>query len=177
MVERTDAQRKFLLKMALDNSVIASFQRGDIYHGAEGREDVGRELRERLRVFGAKYHDKVSDSKHCDNIAGLATAMTERFAEDEFLFEGRFRIGIAQKALNLYLKYLWCLGDIPTPPHCPIDRGILEKLKGVPPELSAWTKLDSIEGYMTIIEKCREKAKVDGFKSIAEWELETWTNG
>jgi hypothetical protein len=39
-----------------------------------------------------------------------------------------FRVGTAQKALNLYLKYLWCLGEIKTPPHCPFDRGIIQML-------------------------------------------------
>lgn len=39
-----------------------------------------------------------------------------------------FRIGSAQKALNLYRKYLWCLGYIPFPPHCPFDATIIDQL-------------------------------------------------
>ena len=28
----------------------------------------------------------------------------------------------------LYLKYLWCLGEICRPPHCPFDRMVIEEL-------------------------------------------------
>ncbi|MBN3196976.1 hypothetical protein [Pectobacterium versatile] len=38
-----------------------------------------------------------------------------------------YKFGVAQKLLNLLLKYLWCLGNIPEPPYCPVDRIILEK--------------------------------------------------
>jgi hypothetical protein len=40
------------------------------------------------------------------------------------------RIGLAQKALNLYLKYLWCLGEIHEPPHCPLDSIVLGQVPG-----------------------------------------------
>jgi hypothetical protein len=38
-----------------------------------------------------------------------------------------YKYGVAQKLLNLFLKYLWCLGTIAEPPHCPVDRIIIGK--------------------------------------------------
>jgi hypothetical protein len=96
----------------------------------------------------------------------LSKELTERFGQ--YLCGNKFRIGIAQKAINLYLKFLWCMKEIPTPPHCTIDGRIISTL-GL---TDAWTKLDSIQEYKQIIEKCKEQAGKN--RSAAEWELETW---
>ena len=37
-----------------------------------------------------------------------------------FLLKG-YKYGVTQKLLNLALKYYWCSGHIPEPPHCPVD--------------------------------------------------------
>src|SRR5215467_3622009 len=79
----------------------------------------------------------------------------------------------AQKALNLYLKYLWCTGEIRTPPHCPIDGGVIKKLgadlAGVP-----WTKLDNIEKYKELIAAGEKIAANKKRESLADWELICW---
>jgi len=74
------------------------------------------------------------------------------------------------------LKYLWCLGDIPVPPHCPIDRGIIDQLDIPKQERKKydWTKLDKIEDYRHLIGLCCKKAKMGKRESIAEWELAIW---
>jgi hypothetical protein len=82
----------------------------------------------------------------------------------------RFRIGSAQKALNLYLKYLWCLGLIARPPHCPFDYRILAKL---PTCNVKWTQLDSIVKYKEIVGEAEQLAKGKRL-SLADWELEEW---
>jgi hypothetical protein len=56
---------------------------------------------------------------------------------------------------------------IPEPPHCPVDRIILEKL-GDPRN---WTQLDDIKEYQEIIESIR---KLAGDKSPSEWENDEW---
>lgn len=79
----------------------------------------------------------------------------------------RFRIGVAQKALNLYLKYLWCLDRIPVPPHCPFDSTVLREL-----ELEfSWTRSSKIEDYKSWVEHAKVAA---GTKTLAEWELQLW---
>ena len=40
-----------------------------------------------------------------------------------------YKYGIAQKFINLSLKYHWCLDLIQEPPHCPIDSTIINKTK------------------------------------------------
>lgn len=80
-----------------------------------------------------------------------------------------YNIGIAQKLLNLQLKYLWCAGFIGVPPHCPVDRIIISKtyLR----DRFNWTQIDGISEYQKAIEAIRSVAQ---HKSIAVWELENY---
>lgn len=78
--------------------------------------------------------------------------------------------GVAQKLLNLYLKYLWCLGEIDTPPHCPVDSRILVTV-GLPNV--RWSKMDK-GVYKNIIARIKEVADESGFANMSEWELETF---
>ncbi len=172
-------KKEFLMNQAIVNSIGAAFQHAGVY--VKGlRDDDKRKaclrntLAEYLRDLGLRYVQSVTDDAHCGNISNLAKTMTEKFRGTGILRNEKFRIGIAQKALNLYLKYLWCLGDIPTPPHCPVDRRIIDKLglKEKDRRDYDWTKIDNIEKYKRLIEKCRETA---GDTCLAEWELQEWT--
>ncbi len=82
-----------------------------------------------------------------------------------------YRIGHAQKTLNLVLKYRWCLGLVPEPPHCPIDRIVLSKTT-LANKLN-WTEMDRIEEYDEAIRAVRVCAQATG-QSIARWELATF---
>jgi hypothetical protein len=55
------------------------------------------------------------------------------------------------------------------PPHCPFDAVII----GVLPykERISWTKLDSLDGYRTLVKAAR---LVAGPVPLAEWELRTY---
>ena len=112
--------------------------------------------------------DEVSAADHCDNIEKLQI-YANKFLYKKVLYKSHFNIGVAQKLLNLQLKYLWCMGEIKTPPHCPVDRIILDmtELKGQ----YNWTEIDSIPRYKEIIRVITKQASDDGFKNIAEWEL------
>ena len=99
----------------------------------------------------------------------MADALSSDYKGDLVL--GRLRIGTVQKALNLYLKTVWCMEPSwPTPPHCPVDRIILERA-GIN---GSWTKLDSMSTYCEWIERLRKHASGNGFDSVAEWELCAW---
>jgi hypothetical protein len=114
--------------------------------------------------MAASYREHVSESQHLENIAGLANRISANC--HDVLIGGHLRIGTAQKALNLYLKYLWCLGRIPEPPHCPLDRTVISKL---PPQRQVpWTQIDDIAVYQSIVQAAKEQA---GSCSLAEWEL------
>jgi hypothetical protein len=101
----------------------------------------------------------VTDEQHITNIKELSNS-TKKYSE---IFNGgQINFGIAQKMLNLYLKYQWCLGNIKEPPHFPVDRIIQQKLneqaklKGLPKlELLPWTQFEDEIHYSKVINNAR----------------------
>ena len=77
-----------------------------------------------------------------------------------------YKYGVAQKLLNLALKYYWCLGEIAEPPHCPVDRVVIDetRYKGK----INWTEIEQKSEYQMIIEEIKRQA---GTQSVAMWEL------
>lgn len=145
----------------------ATVQRAGIYEPAAAefeRAGFRAGLRSALEAVAPRYASSVDDATHTVNIGALADLMSRDHGAA--LRGGRFRIGPSQKALNLFLKYLWCSDTIPMPPHCPFDAVILSQM----PMVSgiAWTRLDSISEYQRIVAAAREQA---GAVSLAEWEL------
>lgn len=103
------------------------------------------------------------------HIANIAKLCEFGSAKGRGLLRRRgYKFGVAQKLLNLLLKYLWCLGRIPEPPHCPVDSIIIGKtrLKGT----VKWTKIVSHAEYRKVIAVIKEVADEKGL-SIAQWEL------
>lgn len=65
---------------------------------------------------------------------------------------------------------LWCIDEIPVPPHCPFDSIVINCL----PDCSInWTATDDIEDYKKLIEIAKIKA---GEKSLSELELAIWNS-
>jgi len=119
-----EMKREFLIEQALVNSIGAAFQHAGVYvRGLKDNDSRKREVRKtltkELRSLGPTYARVVTEDEHCQNIANLRDTLDEKHSDSGVLRNGRFRIGIAQKALNLYLKYLWCLGETQTPPPLP----------------------------------------------------------
>lgn len=168
-------KEKFILSEIMTLTLAATLQRNKVYKKGTNdkkRLDFRNSLKEKLITLSDKYkRGKVSCTAHMENISRLSHQISEDYKD--ILDGGRFKIGAAQKALNMYLKYLWCLNMIPPkpePPHCPIDAIILKKAKiyGV-----AWTKIDCIDEYKELIEKVKDIAKKEGL-SLAKWELDKW---
>ena len=107
----------------------------------------------------------VSLEDHCYYLRRLSRAMKSR-GFSKLLHGDTFRVGVAQKALNLYLKYLWCLGEIDEPPHCPFDNFVIRELKDC--EEINWTEFDDIKTYKYLVQQAEVEA---GELSLAEWEL------
>lgn len=164
-----DDKQEFINRVLFSNTLQATVQRAHIYSSApeEARDEFRDALRTHLENMSAKYRIAVSDAEHMQNIVTLSNKLSATCRRS--LRGGRFRIGPAQKALNLYLKYLWCLGQIPEPPHCPFDYGTI----GILPGCSdiRWTSLDKIDDYARIVEAAREVARP---RSLAQWELRYW---
>lgn len=127
-------------------------------------------LKQNLFEMSKQYTNPVSESVHELNIIQLADQLTA--SQKTILFNDRFRIGTAQKALNLFLKYLWCAGEIAEPPHCPFDFLIIQKLTS---ELlgNKWTQADDIRTYRKWVAAAKACAAP---LSLAEWELIAWNS-
>ena len=123
-------------------------------------------LRRELRTLRPKYEKKVDDGPHLDNISALASKVSGECKS--FLKDGVLRIGRAQKALNLYLKYLWCAQKIVTPPHCPFDNRVIGRLP-TPFSAVAWTKIKTRDEYRELVSAAKRVAGDDVPLSV--WEL------
>ncbi len=164
------SKENFLKNEFLTMSLLGALGRSKTYSQSVSDQDKSLfriALREKLNEIGRSYISPITEEEHLGNINKLVDDLSSKFPH--CLKNGRFRIGIAQKALNLYLKYLWCSGLIPSPPHCPFDSIVISYIPGCS-DLN-WTSLDTLGDYKRLVNAAREKA--DG-KSIAEWELEIW---
>ena len=120
---------------------------------------VYRTLRETAAIYIAS---PVLEQNHLAYIRQTSDRLSDELGET--LFRSRFRIGISQKLINLYLKYLWTTGHCQEPPHCPIDGIIRDRAK-----ISYdWTENDSINDYMPAV---RDLRRVAGDQSLSIWEL------
>lgn len=165
-----EQKKKFLDGAFFSLTVMATFRRSRTYRkGAKEpcKAKFRKALRKQLTELAQQYTTDMDDDGHIKNIEHLADNLSKEFAQ--VLEGGRFRIGSAQKALNLYLKYLWCTEQICRPPHCPFDRTIVDKLPGC--SSIKWTTLDNAEEYRRLVMAARAEA---GKVPLAQWELETY---
>jgi len=145
-----------------------AFQRANIYLPV-AKENERSEFRQKLKwvvkvLVSRQYYGEVTPEKHIENIKEISKG-TMHFGH--ILQNGRINFGVAQKLLNLYLKYLWCAGKIPTPPHFPIDRMIQEITKYKP--VFSWTRMFDETDYLKLINFAESQLKED--ESLAGWEL------
>jgi hypothetical protein len=105
----------------------------------------------------------LNETQHIQFIAATAAKFSKEHADS--LHRGKLRFGVAQKLVNLHLKYLWVTGLIGEPVHCPID-GIVRDLAGLQYD---WTSSDSQDEYVNAIAQLK---RVAASRSLAVWELE-----
>ncbi len=164
---RTDDRDK-----ASKNSIRAALSRCKTYssENPRDRKKFRDDFREIVVNASNDYSTPVPQTIHELNIVNISNKLSQKHGH--ILVNGKLRIAQSQKALNLYLKYLWCLGELDViPPNCPVDSIILNgaNLKGC-----LWTHLDCIKTYNSWCMSISEHAKVNGFASAQEWELQTW---
>ena len=173
---------EFLKQETLALSVMGALSHNPTYRKNVGenerkafRECLRRCLSSRLEEYQAK---SVCEGRHVAIIEALSATLSER--HQEILLDGKFRIGTAQKALNLYLKYAWARKIIPEPPHCPLDSNVLANIKKCPRSAQCqicrkktWTKICTTHQYLHFVERAREAASARGL-SLACWELDVF---
>ncbi len=166
-------KKQFLYKEFWLLTVGAAFQRANIYKNDSGIDNqLKSAFKDELYCFlqtliNEQYHSEVNEEQHIINIWSLSNFSGMDF--DDILINGKLNFGVSQKLLNLYLKYLWCKGDVVTPPHFPVDRIIQQKLKVS--KLNAWTKIKDEKTYLEIISHARNVLKTSKYNSLAELEL------
>ena len=121
-------------------------------------------LREKIeRFIIPKYINcTIDDVSHYFNIKKVQIYFQE--CDTKHILEGIPNIGICQKLLNLYLKYLWCINEISMPPHCPIDSIVLKEAN----IKFNWTEIDTLDQYKNIINSIKSTI---GCLPLAVWEL------
>ncbi len=159
---------------AMKETLKAALQqrRNTVYSRPEVRNErrvFRTELAKALRSESQRYGQPsvVSDADHCAAIRKISEDLSTRFGE--ILKDRRFRYGTVQKALNLYLKFLWRLGLLGDgkPPHCPADYTVLEAA-GL---CGSWTWSDDEQEYIQWIAGIR---KIASPLDLADWEYKTW---
>lgn len=158
-----DEKRKFLYSVMFSNAIQAAFQRIKIYHqplSEKERYTFRRRLQDQVNALVQTYAEQeVNQSTHVNNIELIATANGLSF-------------GVAQKLFNLYLKFLWCLGEVHTPPHCPVDSKILNKVDM--PNVR-WSRMNR-EQYDAVVRRIVAEAARDSCSSLSYWELKTFND-
>jgi hypothetical protein len=113
------------------------------------------------------YEIAVDEIQHVKNIETLVHFLSNHCSEA--LNESRVTFGFAQKALNSYLKYLWCNRRI-LPPHCPFDNIILRLLELPTDCEQRWTYGEKTD-YLEWVTAARLKANGE---ALSDWELREW---
>ena len=167
VVNAVSDHQRFIDNEIFQLTLAAVTQRGGVYRPnlpESARRELHVALRESLTALGGHYTSAVADDAHIANIDALAQRLSSRC--HNLLVGSRFRIGNAQKALNLHLKYRWCLGLGAEPPHCPFDAIVLRQIPGW--RARRWTRLDSLDQYRNLVAAARACANP---ASLAVWEL------
>lgn len=164
----------FLKNQFWNATIGAAFQRAKLYvdNSSEKQKKAFRQdLKVEVESIAELYKKRtISDSEHIINIEKLVKFSSKY---KSILNDDKLKFGVAQKVLNLYLKYLWCHNYIKEPPHFPLDRTIQVKFKLK--TIVSWTKIDNSQDYLKIISKIKEKAK-DKNISLASIELIEFNN-
>ena len=152
-----------------------------VQHAALYKNGAWKNQRDRIDVFKntiidfvktklvPQYRLTVREQQHCRNIRNLIDCANT--IDTDILGENRYKYGVAQKLLNLALKYYWCLGRIEEPPHCPIDKIIIDKTscRGK----INWTQMLTESEYLNVISAIKSLAEQQKC-SIAQWELNNY---
>lgn len=147
-----------------------------IYNKNEYDSKIAKILRNDIKFFLLNYLEqfkKSNEQLHFSKIKELSKYISKKHSN--ILHHKRFRIGISQKIINLFLKYMWASGKIKKAYHFPVDNIIKSKIKKKFKEedFIDWTEIDNIEEYKKYIKYAKKLASDDKL-SLAVWELENW---
>lgn len=166
-------EKEYFLKTQFwASTLMASFARANVYESKfvitdDQKKVFKNDLFKCVNdLVDTKYlHHKIDEIEHINNIRLLQEYVKE--PHSSILPDDGLKFGVAQKILNLYLKYLWCADMIKeAPPHFPLDRMVQGSNIRV-----NWTCNEcTAEKYNNVVnDLCPDGEK-------AEWELKTYNN-
>jgi hypothetical protein len=125
-----------------------------------------------LKELGFRYFAWEYDAnRYCDEIITLQNELIRNFPA--ILAADSIPVGVCQKSISLYLKYLWLFGDSGKKPiFPPLDRGVLQATNAPGPK--SFSQIKTIQDYRTICDHIEQYAKSNGFGGGACWEAEYW---
>ena len=137
-----------------------------------------------LERLGEKYKNTQQDKQQFINdVYSLQGRINSSMYRSCFTND-RIRVGQCQKSLSIFLKWMWCQGELAgVPPVCPIDgqvlaecRKVLKKKQiGSKPEILdthiAWSNMDCREQYERLVLLTEKVARAQGETRPCVWEL------
>lgn len=156
----------------MSNSMTGALQRAKVYRKNQNdnarssfRKSLQNELKTLFEIIISD--DSSDDEKHVSKIERFANKVSSNHTS--VLKDGRYRIGSAQKLINLYWKFCWLLlPNFPKPIHCPFDSIVIGMLRKEYQGIK-WTQFDDLKTYKFLVEGAKEAASE--YSSIADWEL------
>ena len=114
----------------------------------EGRSDAVNYWKAQLEQIGKKYESGTPDRNvFIKDVFDLQDTINNSEYKDYFV--GGIRVGQCQKSLSIYLKWMWCQGQLAgIPPVCPIDGQILRKCRQVLKKHNDYTPLELRDTYI-----------------------------
>jgi hypothetical protein len=126
-----------------------------------------------LDEVGGEFKKDVSVQNYENIITHLKDKMNKKFGEafsNESDHGSMFRISHAQKSISVFVKHLWCLGKVPEPNICPVDRIVLNQTAAKLSNDIAWGYVNSIEIHRKKFKYITDAAAIEGLP-VARWEL------
>ena len=154
------------VECALSSAIKAAVQHNKLYVGNAPRANIRSFWRQQLLALQAVYVQQRTVAQYEADILDLRTSLNNAFPG---LID--CRISHAQKSIGVFLKHLWCMELVATPPLCPVDAIILRVAGAKYPETN-W-------GYVNTMAQQQAKVAllVAAMKhaapqlTLAEWEL------
>lgn len=166
-----DMKEDFLKEEVWVLAFSAAFQRANVYGNnvtSKDKQDFKTMMRgfiEAVVVYKVQSSESLIDEEHLELLHQVID-YSSNF--ENTLANGTLNLGVAQKLVNLILKYYWCLGLIKEPPHFPIDRIIQRHIDSS--SRINWTEMTKDEEYLQVINAVRDQALAKG-ETLAQWEL------
>lgn len=180
-----------LPKMKALTSAINSSVRTRYYHvytnDRKNRGEARVFWKNELERLGEKYkYSKQSKDQFLEDVYTLQKRINDSDYCKCFIND-RIRLGQCQKSFSIYLKWMWCQGQLAgIPPVCPIDCKILSKCrrvlkinKGTEEDLedtyTTWSIMDCRKLYERLVAITEKVARIEKYSRPCVWELCTFS--